>query len=63
MVVTTAVGLSLAIMYLATKSLWWLMLAHALVDINGGLVAFRLARWIRQRDAHPRPRDLDMPHG
>ncbi|HEY4115580.1 MAG TPA: CPBP family intramembrane glutamic endopeptidase [Rhizomicrobium sp.] len=50
-VVTAAVGLSLAIMYLATKSLWWLMLAHALVDINGGVVAFRLARWIKERDS------------
>jgi hypothetical protein len=54
-VVTTAVGLALAIMYLATKSLWWLMLAHALVDINGGVVAFRLARWIKARDAAAAP--------
>jgi membrane protease YdiL (CAAX protease family) len=55
MMVTTAVGLALAIMYLATKSLWWLMVAHALVDINGGVVAFRLARWIRERDIMESP--------
>lgn len=55
MVVTTAVGLALAVMYLATRSLWWLMVAHALVDINGGVVAFRLARWIRERDATSAP--------
>jgi len=53
--VTTAIGLALAILYLATNSLWWLMLAHALIDINGGIVAFRLARWIRERDAATAP--------
>jgi hypothetical protein len=55
MVVTTAVGLALAIMYLATNSLWWLMAAHAIVDINGGVVAFRLARWIREREPASAP--------
>lgn len=54
-VVTTAVGLALSIMYLATNSLWWLMLAHAMVDINGGVAAFRLARWIKERDGARAP--------
>src|SRR5436305_7329563 len=44
--VTAAVGLVFAIAYVLTTSLWWLMLAHALVDIYGGIAAYRLHRLI-----------------
>ena len=44
--VTAAVGLVFAIAYALTTSLWWLMLAHALVDIYGGIAAYRLHRLI-----------------
>ena len=39
---TGLVGLIFAILYLFTRSLWWLMAAHAAVDIYGGALAWRL---------------------
>jgi membrane protease YdiL (CAAX protease family) len=39
---TGLVGLVFAILYLVTQSLWWLMAAHAIVDIYGGALAWRL---------------------
>ena len=40
---TGLVGLVFAGLYAFSESLWWLMLAHALVDMNGGIAAFRMA--------------------
>jgi CAAX protease family protein len=39
---TGLVGLVFAIVYLLSQSLWWLMAAHAVVDIYGGALAYRL---------------------
>jgi membrane protease YdiL (CAAX protease family) len=36
------VGLAFACLYALTQSLWWLMLAHGLIDMGGGLLAFRV---------------------
>jgi membrane protease YdiL (CAAX protease family) len=44
---TGLVGLVFAGLYALTRSLWWLMLAHALVDMAGGVVAFRIAARVR----------------
>jgi membrane protease YdiL (CAAX protease family) len=44
---TAAVGLAFAVFYALSHSLWWLMLIHALVDMNGGLAAFRITKRIR----------------
>ena len=41
-VYTAFVGLVFAALYLATESLWWLMAAHAIVDIYGGALVYRL---------------------
>lgn len=41
---TATIGLALAIGYLLTRSLWWLVLAHAIFNLAGGLLAWRLAR-------------------
>jgi membrane protease YdiL (CAAX protease family) len=41
---TGLVGLVFAILYVLSNSLWWLILAHALIDIYGGLAAFQLRR-------------------
>ncbi len=46
---TGTVGLIFAVLYALTLSLWWLMAAHALMDIYGGLAAFLL----RQRADSP----------
>lgn len=47
---TSAVGLLFATAFVFTGSLWWLMGAHALIDIYGGSVAFRVKRLMaRQR--------------
>lgn len=40
--VTTFVGFMFALLYILSGSLWWLMAAHALIDVYGGLVAWRL---------------------
>ena len=50
-VLTTAlVGLIFAVLYVASGSLWWLMLAHAMVDIYGGIAAFRIAALFRRAE-------------
>lgn len=41
---TFLLGLVFAGFYLATKSLWWVMAAHAAVDVYGGTLAWRLLR-------------------
>ncbi|MGH6869896.1 MAG: CPBP family intramembrane glutamic endopeptidase [Rhizomicrobium sp.] len=41
---TGLVGLLFGIGFALTRSLWWLMALHAVIDIAGGMVAFRLAR-------------------
>ena len=38
------IGLAFAIWYVVTGSLWWLMALHALIDLFGGLMAWRLLR-------------------
>lgn len=53
MLVIAVVGLVFAVAYAATGSLWWLMLAHALVDIRGGLAAYRLHRLLARPVAIP----------
>jgi len=50
---TGLVGLVFALLYVASGSLWWLMLAHAMVDIYGGIAAFRLARLFRRAEPAP----------
>ena len=45
---TGLVGLAFAILYLLSQSLWWLMAAHAVVDIYGGALAYRV---MHMRDA------------
>jgi membrane protease YdiL (CAAX protease family) len=39
---TSAIGLLFAAAFVLTHSLWWLMAAHALIDIYGGSVVFRV---------------------
>lgn len=39
---TSLIGLALAIGYALTGSLWWLMLAHAIFNLSGGLLAWKL---------------------
>ena len=39
---TGIIGLILAVAYAATGSLWWMMTAHALLDLYGGTLAWRL---------------------
>jgi len=39
---TALIGLVFAAAYVLTKSLWWLMLAHALLDVYGGALGYRL---------------------
>lgn len=41
---TGVLGLVFALAYVATQSLWWVMAAHALVDLYGGTLAWRLLR-------------------
>lgn len=53
MLVTAGVGLVFALAYAATASLWWLMLAHALVDIHGGIAAYRLHRLLGPAGVEP----------
>ena len=50
---TGLVGLVFALLYVASGSLWWLMLAHAMVDIYGGIAAFRLGRLFRRAEPAP----------
>lgn len=44
MMTTGLVGLILAVLYVLTASLWWVMAVHAAIDITGGLVTYRLSR-------------------
>lgn len=41
---TGAIGLILAVAYIASGSLWWVMAAHALLDLYGGLLAYRISQ-------------------
>lgn len=41
---TFALGAVFAITYVATHSLWWIMAAHALVDLWGGTLGWRVLR-------------------
>lgn len=49
-VYTAVVGLAFAALYLLTHSLWWLMAAHAIVDIYGGTLVYRLITMRREAD-------------
>jgi CAAX protease family protein len=40
---TALIGAALAIGYVATRSLWWLIVAHAIMDIFGGFFGRRVA--------------------
>ncbi|MGH9529626.1 MAG: CPBP family intramembrane glutamic endopeptidase [Terriglobales bacterium] len=40
---TALAGVVFAIGYVATRSLWWLIVAHAIMDILGGLYGLRVA--------------------
>ncbi len=44
---TTLLGLVFAGLYVLSQSLWWLMLAHALIDLNGGFLAYRITAHVR----------------
>jgi len=44
MLTTGFVGLIMAVLYVLTASLWWVMAVHAAIDIYGGLVTDRLRR-------------------
>ncbi len=44
---TAGVGLIFALLYIASKSLWWLMLAHAVLDVYGGIAAYRISCLLR----------------
>jgi membrane protease YdiL (CAAX protease family) len=41
---TTVLGLLFAIGYAASRSLWWLMAIHALIDAFGGVLTWRVLR-------------------
>jgi membrane protease YdiL (CAAX protease family) len=51
MLTTAAVGLIFAVAFAMTQSLWWLMMAHALVDIYGGIAAYRIWRLLPHEPA------------
>jgi membrane protease YdiL (CAAX protease family) len=55
---TGFVGLMLAVFYVVTASLWWVMAVHAAIDIYGGLVSYRL----RQMAVHQADKGLVNPH-
>jgi len=46
---TGAIGLVFATLYVLSGSLWWLMAAHALIDIYGGFVTFRIKQLAAQQ--------------
>lgn len=46
---TAAIGLVLAVLYVLSASLWWLMAAHALIDIYGGFVTYRIKQLAAQQ--------------
>lgn len=48
-VVTSLVGLLLGIGYILSGNLWWLMAVHALIDIYGGVVAYRVRQLAAQQ--------------
>jgi len=48
---TALIGLAFAVGYALTKSLWWLMIAHALLDVYGGALGYRLATMARKASA------------
>ena len=51
--VTASIGLALAGLYVLSGTLWWLMAAHALIDIYGGFVTFRVKRLAKTQDLAP----------
>ena len=52
MISTATLGLTFALLYLASGSLWWLMAIHAAIDIQTGFVAFRVKHIAGQRRQH-----------
>ena len=40
---TAAIGLIFAIAYAWSGSLWWVMLAHTILDIYGGIISYMVA--------------------
>lgn len=46
---TTLIGLAFAALYVLSGTLWWLMAAHALIDIYGGLTAWRVKQLAAQQ--------------
>ncbi len=38
------IGFVFAILFVASGSLWWLMVVHAMIDVYGGVVAWRISR-------------------
>ena len=54
-VLTTLLGLSFGLLYIGSSSLWWLMAAHALIDIQAGLASYRVMRRLRKIRARAAP--------
>ncbi|HEX3673276.1 MAG TPA: CPBP family intramembrane glutamic endopeptidase [Rhizomicrobium sp.] len=52
---TGSVGLVFALFYAFTRSLWWVMAAHALIDIHGGFVSYQLRRMLARRSPIAQP--------
>lgn len=51
---TGFIGLGFAILYVLSGTLWWLMAAHAMVDIYGGFAAYRVKQLAtRERTTKP----------
>jgi len=51
---TGLIGLGLAILYVVSGTLWWLMAAHAMIDIYGGFAAYRVKKLAaRQSETKP----------
>jgi len=51
MLSTAGVGLVLGVLYAVTGSLWWVMILHAVIDLQYSIVGFYVAAWNRA----PRP--------
>jgi uncharacterized protein len=52
---TGSVGLVFALFYAVSRSLWWVMAAHALIDIYGGFVSYQLRRMLARRSPSAQP--------
>ncbi len=42
--ITAGIGLVFAVLFVLSGTLWWLMAAHAVIDIYGGVTAYRVRR-------------------